>query len=174
MKQTSFILSLVILGPSSPGMDIDVYLQPLIDELLMWNVGVRTFDTSKMEHFNMRAQLMWTINDLPAYADLSGWPNRGVKACPCYMHSTRSKYLKNDKKFCYIGHMRYFPIEHLWRLNKRTFDGTEELECAPNVPCRDEILQQLDEIAFGDENVGKIKWLDAEASPNCIALVTAK
>jgi hypothetical protein len=34
MKQTSFILSLVILGPSSPGMDIDVYLQPLIDELL--------------------------------------------------------------------------------------------------------------------------------------------
>jgi phosphoribulokinase len=34
MKQMSFILSLVIPGPSSPGMDIDVYLQPLIDELL--------------------------------------------------------------------------------------------------------------------------------------------
>jgi hypothetical protein len=34
MKQTSFILSQVISGPSSPGMDIDVYLQPLIDELL--------------------------------------------------------------------------------------------------------------------------------------------
>jgi hypothetical protein len=33
MKQTSFILSLVIPGSSSPGMDIDVYLQPLIDEL---------------------------------------------------------------------------------------------------------------------------------------------
>jgi hypothetical protein len=31
MKQTSWILSLVIPGPSSPGMDIDVYLQPLID-----------------------------------------------------------------------------------------------------------------------------------------------
>jgi hypothetical protein len=56
MKQTSFILSLVIPGPSSPGMDIDVYLQPLIDELLeLWNVGVRTFDASKMENFNMRA-----------------------------------------------------------------------------------------------------------------------
>ena len=33
MKQTSFILSLVILGPKSPEMDIDVYLQPLIEEL---------------------------------------------------------------------------------------------------------------------------------------------
>jgi hypothetical protein len=54
-------------------MDIDVYLQSLIDELLeLWNVGVRTFDASKNEYFNMRAQLMWIINDLPAYADLSG------------------------------------------------------------------------------------------------------
>jgi hypothetical protein len=41
MKQTSFILSLVITGPSSPGIDINVYLQLLIDELLkLWNVGV--------------------------------------------------------------------------------------------------------------------------------------
>jgi len=77
MKQTPFILSLVIPGPSSPGMDIDVYLQSLIDELLeLWNVGVRTLDASKMENFTMRAQLMWTINDLPAYGDLSGWLNR--------------------------------------------------------------------------------------------------
>jgi hypothetical protein len=83
MKQMSFILSLVIPGPSSPGMDINVYLQPLIDELLeLWNVGVRTLDASRTENFNMRAQLMWTINDFPAYVDLSGRPNRGVKACP--------------------------------------------------------------------------------------------
>jgi hypothetical protein len=110
-------------------MDINVYLQPLIDELLeLWNVGVRTFDASKMENFNMRAQLMWTINDLPAYADLSGWPNRGVKACPYCMHLTRPKYLKNNKKFCYMGHKIYLLTKHLWRLNRRTFDGTEELE----------------------------------------------
>jgi hypothetical protein len=159
MKQTLFILSLVIPGTSSHAMDIDVYLQPLIDELLeLWNVGVQTFDASTMENFNMRAQLTWTINDLPAYADLSDWPNRGVKACHCCMHLTRSKYLKNGKKFCYMGHKRYLPIEHLWRLNRRTFEDTEELECAPNVPCKDEILQQLDEIAFGDENAGKKKW----------------
>jgi hypothetical protein len=73
MKQTSFILSMIIPGPSSPGMDIDVYLQPLIEELQeLWNVGVRTFDASKKNNFVMRAQLMWTINDFPAYADLSG------------------------------------------------------------------------------------------------------
>jgi hypothetical protein len=165
MKQTSFILSLVILGPSSPGMDIDVYLQPLIDELLeLWNVGVRIFDASKMKFFNMRAQLMWTINDLTAYADLSGWPNRGVKACPCCMQSTRFKYLKNGKKFCYMGYKRYLPTEHLWRLNKKTFDGTEEFDSTPNVPCRDEILQQLDGVAFEDENTGKKKRKTGAAS----------
>jgi hypothetical protein len=105
----------------------------------------------------MRSQLMWTINDLPAYADLSGWPNRGVKACPCCMQSTRSKYLKTGCKFCYMGHKRYLPTEHLWRLNKRTFDGTEEFDSTPNVPCEDEILQQLDGVAFGDEDAGKKK-----------------
>jgi len=105
----------------------------------------------------MRAQLMWTINDFPAYVDLSGWPNRGVKACPCYMHSTRSKYLKNGKKFCYMGHRRYLSPEHLWQLNRRAFDSTEQLEFSPNEPCEDEILQQLDKIAFGDENAGKKK-----------------
>jgi hypothetical protein len=158
MKQTSFILSLVIPGPSSPGMDIDVYLQPLIDELLeLWSVGVRTFDASKKENFNMRSQLMWTIKDLPTYADLSGWPNRGVKTCPCCMQSTRSKHLKNECKFCYMGHRRYLPNEHLWRMNRRTFDSTEEFDSAPNVPCGDEILQQLDGVAFGDENAGKKK-----------------
>jgi hypothetical protein len=84
---------------------------------------------------------MWTINDLPTYADLFGWPNRGVNACSYCMHSTKSKYLKNSRKFCYMGHMRYLPTEYLWRMKRRIFDGTEELECAPNVPCGDEILQ---------------------------------
>jgi hypothetical protein len=40
-------------------MDIDVYLQALIDELPeLQNVRVHTFDVLKMENFNMRAQLM--------------------------------------------------------------------------------------------------------------------
>jgi hypothetical protein len=73
------------------------------------------------------------------------------------MQSTRSKHLKTECKFCYMGHRRYLPNEHLWRMNRRTFDGTEEFDSAPNVPCGDEILQQLDGVAFGDENAGKKK-----------------
>ncbi|RVW77928.1 hypothetical protein CK203_048271 [Vitis vinifera] len=41
MKQTFFMLSLLIPGPTAPGNDIDIYLQPLIDELNdLWEVGV--------------------------------------------------------------------------------------------------------------------------------------
>jgi hypothetical protein len=56
MKQTSFILFLIISGPKSPEMDIDVYLQPLIEELQeLWNVRVRTFNASNKTNFVMRA-----------------------------------------------------------------------------------------------------------------------
>ena len=56
MKLSSFILSLVISGPKSSGMDINVYLQPLIEELQeLWNVGVRTFDVSRKDYFTIRA-----------------------------------------------------------------------------------------------------------------------
>jgi hypothetical protein len=105
MIQTSFILSLIISGPSSPRMGIDVYLQPLIEELQeLWNIGVRTYDVSKKNNFVMRAQLMWIINDFSAYANFSGWPNRGVKAYPVCMHSTRPRWLYNGKKFCCMRH----------------------------------------------------------------------
>jgi len=33
MKNTNFMLSLLIPGPKAPGNDIDVFLQPLVDEL---------------------------------------------------------------------------------------------------------------------------------------------
>ena len=47
MKQHFFMLSLIIPGPSSPGMKKDVYLEPLILYLKeIWDVGVPTYDVS--------------------------------------------------------------------------------------------------------------------------------
>jgi hypothetical protein len=144
MKQPYFILSMIIPGPTSPGMNIDVYLQPLILELQdLWNAGVRTFDISMKKSFVMRTALMWTINDFPAYADLSGWSTKGTLACPCCMHSTGSTWLTYGRKFCYMGHRRWLPTNHKWRQNARSFDGKQELGAAPVVPDGDEILRQL-------------------------------
>ncbi|KAL0553710.1 hypothetical protein IC582_007613 [Cucumis melo] len=40
MKESNFFMSFLVPGPKSPGKEIDVYLQPLIDELKkLWNSG---------------------------------------------------------------------------------------------------------------------------------------
>ena len=46
-------------------------------------------------------------------------------------------------------------MNHLWRWNRQTFDGNQELECAPEVPSGDDILVQLEGMEFGDESAGK-------------------
>ncbi|XP_042950301.1 uncharacterized protein LOC122282416 [Carya illinoinensis] len=74
MKDPYLMMSLLIPGPKAPGNDIDVFLRPLIDELReLWEDGIQTYDAYKGEMFLLRAALLWTINDFPAYANLSGW-----------------------------------------------------------------------------------------------------
>ncbi|KAK4383318.1 hypothetical protein Sango_2787300 [Sesamum angolense] len=61
-------LKMVIPGPSNSKRLINVYLEPLIEELLqLWHVGVRTYDHGTYRAFIMRVTLMWTVNDLPTY-----------------------------------------------------------------------------------------------------------
>ncbi|XP_042988717.1 uncharacterized protein LOC122316252 [Carya illinoinensis] len=123
MKRSSFMLSLIIPGPSPPSMNIDVYLEPLISELKeLWEVGAPTYDVCSKEIFTMRAALMWTINDFPAYGDLSGWSTKGRLICPCCMGNTQSRLLKHGKKFSYMGHRRFLPSDHRWRMMAKTFD----------------------------------------------------
>ncbi|KAK3185079.1 hypothetical protein Dsin_032365 [Dipteronia sinensis] len=77
MKQLNFIMSLLIPGSNAPRNDIDVYLQPLKDELNeLCDNGLRTFDASTNQKFNMRASLLWTVSDFLAYANLSGWSTK--------------------------------------------------------------------------------------------------
>ncbi|XP_052185250.1 uncharacterized protein LOC127796886 [Diospyros lotus] len=59
IKDSNLILSMIIPGPEGPGDAIDVYLQPLIEELQeLWEVGVETFDASIHQNFKMHAALL--------------------------------------------------------------------------------------------------------------------
>ena len=89
MKQHNWIMSMIIPGPKSAGNNIDVYLQPLIDELLvLWEDGAQAYDAATDENFTLYACVLWTINDYPAYAMLSGWSTKGKLACPyCHKHT---------------------------------------------------------------------------------------
>ena len=77
------MLSMMISGPRQPGNDIDVYLSPLIEDLKkLWDEGVLVFDGFQNETFQMRAMIFCTINDFPAYGNLSGYSVKGHHPCP--------------------------------------------------------------------------------------------
>ncbi|XP_020094140.1 uncharacterized protein LOC109714114 [Ananas comosus] len=149
MKQEYFMLSLLIPGPCGPGNNIDIYLQPLIDELKeLWEVGVETYDAYKKQNFVMHAAILWTINDFPAYGNLSGWVNKGKLACPLCNKDTHSTSLKYGGKLCYLGHRRFLPIKHRWRFENKLFDRTRENRLAPKQLSGDDVLAQLHGIQF--------------------------
>lgn len=59
---------LIVIAPSpkNPKQNIDIYLQPLIEDLkTLCRDGIVTFEVSKRSNFCLRAALMWKISDFP-------------------------------------------------------------------------------------------------------------
>ncbi|XP_044372010.1 uncharacterized protein [Triticum aestivum] len=124
MKQSNFILSIIIPGKKSPGKDMDVYMQLTIDDLLeLWNDGVWTYDASRSKKFLLRAALLWTISDWPGRGSLSG---ENIAVCSHCLSETCSLWLKNGHKKCYMGHRRFLEPNHEFRFDAESFDGFEE------------------------------------------------
>ncbi|CAL5430629.1 unnamed protein product [Camellia sinensis] len=145
MKQPNLILSVLIDGPKGLGDKIDVYLQPLIEELKeLWDEGEQTFDASTNEMFQLHAALLWTISDFPAYANLSGWSTKGEYACPCCNVKTQSYWLKHGRKYSYMSHRRFLPVNHKFRKDKVSFDGSREWRLKPQILSGFETLHQLE------------------------------
>ncbi|XP_071683808.1 uncharacterized protein [Lolium perenne] len=125
MKRKFIMMPVLIQGPKQPGNDIDVYLRPLVDELLqLWGrPGLRVWDEHKEEEFDLRALLFVTINDWPALSNLSGQTNKEYNACTHCLHETESIYLANCKKNVYLGHRRFLPRHHNLRKKGKHFNG---------------------------------------------------
>nr|XP_043639389.1 uncharacterized protein LOC122610466 [Erigeron canadensis] len=108
MKRKYIMMSLLIQGPKQPGNDIDVYLAPLVDDLKkLWSTGVEVFDAYKRESFQLKALLFCTINDFPAYGNLSGYSTKGKKACPVCRDDTDSLRLQHCRKHVFVNHRRF-------------------------------------------------------------------
>ncbi|KAI5337397.1 hypothetical protein L3X38_016668 [Prunus dulcis] len=152
MKRKFMMLTLLISGPKQPGNDIDVYLEPLIDDLKSLWVGIRgVYDAHNGEYFTFRAALMWTINDFPAYGNLSGCVVKGYKACPICGDDTPSHRLKNGHKICYIGHRKWLPINHPYRRQRAAFNGKPEYGIPPEPLTGEEVLHMV-------ENGDRVCW----------------
>ncbi|KAK6784352.1 hypothetical protein RDI58_017807 [Solanum bulbocastanum] len=147
MKPEYMTLSIIILRPSSPGQDINVYLQPLIVELKeLWEFGIETYDAHTNQIFQMCAALMWTISDFPMLAMLSGWSTKGKLACPTCNYDTCSQYLKHSRKMCYLGHREFLPPNHPFRRDKKSFNGEENHGLAPISLSGIEVFEKLHDL----------------------------
>ena len=84
LNPSNCFMSLLILGPTFPGKDFDVFLEPLIKELKdLW----KDADTFHVLHpdnkkgFTLHAAVLWCMHDFPALSTLSGRTTKGYYAC---------------------------------------------------------------------------------------------
>jgi hypothetical protein len=88
MKDEYVFLTLIIPSPDNPGKHLNMFMEPLIDELYeLWN-GVRTYNSSRKEYFNIRVAFLWSIHDFSAYRMFSGWSTHGRLCYPICMGDT--------------------------------------------------------------------------------------
>ncbi|KAK9286695.1 hypothetical protein L1049_015098 [Liquidambar formosana] len=153
MAKENLMLTLLIPGPKQPGNDIDVYLEPLVDDLKeLWNNGVEVYDAFTKSMFNLKAILMWTINDFPAYRNLAGCPTKGKLACPICSLNTCLEWLKWSHKFTYMCHRQFLAPTHPFQKKKSWFDGNHENRGKPRPLTGSEVLRAVKDI---ENNWGK-------------------
>lgn len=145
MSRKFMMLTLLISGPRQPGNNIDVYLAPLIKDLKeLWKPGVKTYDAYKKQFFNLKAVLLWTINDFPAYGDLSGCVTKGYNACPVCSEDTYSQWLPKSKKVCFLGHRRFLPLTHPFRKRRKDFNNEPESNVMKKPRSGEEVYDYLE------------------------------
>ncbi|KAG7656520.1 Ribonuclease H-like superfamily [Arabidopsis suecica] len=85
MNTEYLFLTILNHGPNHPRGSLDVFLQPLIEELKeLWSTGIDAYDVSLNQNFNLKAVLLWTISDFLAYNMLSGSTTHGKDASTEY------------------------------------------------------------------------------------------
>ncbi|XP_059638709.1 uncharacterized protein LOC132280982 [Cornus florida] len=130
--------------PKQPGNDIDVFLEPLIEDLKeLWEKGVEIYDSLTKSMFNLKVVLMWTINDLPAYSNLAGQATKGKCGCLVCANDTSSQQLPCSQKTVYRDYRRFLPYNYPFRKKRAWFNGKEEFKLPPRILSGSEIFYRV-------------------------------
>jgi hypothetical protein len=143
MEESNFMMALLIPGPKSPGKHFDVFLEPLVDDLLTLWSGVDTVDVVTGKSFKLQAAVLWCIHDYPALSTLSGRTTKGYFAC---LHCDKNPLSYSIRsKLCYIGHCRFLPRRHRLRTNN-LYASVHESKDMPGTFTTEELLQELENV----------------------------
>jgi len=121
------------------------------------------FDGFRNETFLLRAMLFCTINDFPAYGNLSGYSVKGHHACPICEEDTSYIQLKHGRKTVYTRHRHFLKPHQPYRRLKKAFNGSQEHENALIPLTGDQVFQRVQHLntIFGmTQKKGKNKtWI---------------
>jgi hypothetical protein len=82
MKASSLLLTLLIPGPSYPGKNFHVFMQPIYEELTeLFVVGTHTYDASRGRMFQLYAGVLCTVSDYPGLALAAKYSVSGEFGC---------------------------------------------------------------------------------------------
>ena len=88
------MICLLIPGPSSPGKNFDLFIEPLLDDLHQLWKGVRMYDAFQNGMFDLKAAVLWCTHDYPACSTMSGRTTKGYYACLYCDKNPLSKSIK--------------------------------------------------------------------------------
>ncbi|XP_031091107.1 uncharacterized protein LOC115996105 [Ipomoea triloba] len=117
----------------------------------LWDEGVLVFDAYRKENFKLQAMLFCTINDFPAYGNLSGYSVKEHKACPICEENTCYYQLVHGRKTVYMGHRRFLDRFHPYRRLKKAFNGQQDYTNAPQPLIGIEVYERVQgiNVTFG-------------------------
>ena len=132
-KRKYLLLSVLIQGSKHPGIDIDIFLEPLMQDMeSLWKEGITIFDGFARQSFNLRAIIFFTIHDYQTLFVLSG-QIKGRTGCTVCVDDTIWSFLEGSRKVVYLGYRRFLVEGHRYRSKKfyNHFDGKTEFRSTP-------------------------------------------
>ncbi|KAL3685350.1 hypothetical protein R1sor_003372 [Riccia sorocarpa] len=142
-----FFLHMALLIPGKESVrssNIDVYLQPLIEELQeLWRgVPLTDVSCSPSQAFPLRAMLLWTVNDYPALGLVAGQSTKGVLSCVACGPRVVSEYSSVLHKPLFFGARRWLPLHHRFRGSRYGLGSdARETSVAPSKVSGHEVLE---------------------------------
>jgi hypothetical protein len=150
-KKFFIMLALLILGKQSVKLEnFDVFMEPLVKELLELWEGVPAYDILKdvgSREFILRGVLLWTIHDYPGYGTVGGFAHHGYAGCPYCDPQLGAELSTELGKQFYGGTRRSLDQNHTYcsEAMKRHFNGEVEDRGRPRVVTVGEQMQHVEE-----------------------------
>ena len=131
-KKFFVMLALLIPGRESVTSEtFDVYLEPLVEELLELWARIPAYNVTKdvgCRSFQLRTMLLWTIHDFPGYDTVGGFTHQGYAACPWCGSQLGGQHLVELGKQTYGGTRRWLPEDHPYRSEEMKIHFNGEME----------------------------------------------